>query len=147
MLGPFYCCVHDPFWEKTSVRGDETYESMMVSLRVQCHVRGYHVYQRMWNPFAGEIAAAVPEEGNTQDRFAVAILEGDTCCCVGHLCVNVTPCENNDFSNYASRIYLYIHVYIISCLTSLSFILHCYYASRLERMFSNFASCQKIIFG
>ena len=44
-----------------------------------------HVYQRIWNPFVGEVAIAVREERNTHDRYAVAILEEDTCCSVGHL--------------------------------------------------------------
>ncbi len=34
------------------------------SLRVESYVRGYHVYQRIWNPFVGEVAVAVREEGN-----------------------------------------------------------------------------------
>ncbi len=49
------------------------------SLRVESYVRGYHVYQRIWNPFVGEVAVAVREEGNVHDRYAVAILESDTC--------------------------------------------------------------------
>ena len=57
----------------------------MRSVRVECYVRGYHVYQRIWNPFVGEVAIAVREERNTHDRYAVAILEEDTCCSVGHL--------------------------------------------------------------
>ena len=48
-------------------------------------VRGYYVYQRIWNPFVGEVAIAVREERNTHDRYAVAILAEDTCYSVGHL--------------------------------------------------------------
>ena len=33
----------------------------------------------------GEVAIAVQEERNTHDHYAVAILEEDTCCSVGHL--------------------------------------------------------------
>ncbi len=50
------------------------------SLRVESYVRGDHVYQRIWNPFVGEVAVAVREEGNVHNRYAVAILESDTCC-------------------------------------------------------------------
>ena len=57
----------------------------MRSVRVECYVRGYHVYQWIWNPFMGEVAIAVREECNTHDRYAVAIPEEDTCCSVGHL--------------------------------------------------------------
>ena len=52
---------------------------------MECYVLGYHVYQRIWNPFMGEVVIAVQEECNTHDRYAVAILEEDTCCSVGHL--------------------------------------------------------------
>ncbi len=40
------------------------------------------MYQRIWNPFVGEVAVAVREEGNVHDRYAVAILESDTCCTI-----------------------------------------------------------------
>ena len=33
----------------------------------------------------GEVAIAVREERNIHDRYAIAILEEDTCCSVGHL--------------------------------------------------------------
>ena len=45
------------------------------SVSVECCIRGYHVYQRMWNPELGEVAVAVRESGNHHDRYAVAILE------------------------------------------------------------------------
>ena len=64
----------------------------MRSVRVECYVRGYHVYQRILNPFVGEVAIAVQKERNTLDRYAVAILEEDTCCSsVGHLPREVFP--------------------------------------------------------
>ena len=46
------------------------------SLRVECYIRGYHVYQRIWNPVVGEVAIAVREEDNVHDRYAVAIRIG-----------------------------------------------------------------------
>ena len=55
------------------------------SFRVESFIRGYHVYQRIWNPEVGEVAVAVLEDGNTHDRYATAILEAETCCAVGHL--------------------------------------------------------------
>ncbi len=58
------------------------------SLQVESYVRAYHVYQRIWNPFVGEVVVVVREEGNVHDRYAVAIVESDTLCSVGHL-----PCE------------------------------------------------------
>ena len=37
-----------------------------------------------WNPGVGKVAIAVREGSNPHDRYAVAILEEDTCCTVGH---------------------------------------------------------------
>jgi len=48
-------------------------------------VRGYHVYQRIWTPFVGERATTVREPDNEHDRYAVAMLEDETLCTVGHL--------------------------------------------------------------
>lgn len=48
-------------------------------------VRGYHVYQRIWTPFVGERATTVREPDNEHDRYAVAVLEDETLCTVGHL--------------------------------------------------------------
>jgi len=33
-------------------------------------IRGYHVYQRIWTPHAGEKATTVREPGNDQDQSA-----------------------------------------------------------------------------
>ncbi len=55
------------------------------SFCVETYVRGYDVYQRMWNPDMGKVDIALLEERNVHDRYAVAILEEDTCCTVGHL--------------------------------------------------------------
>ena len=48
-------------------------------------VRGYHVYQRIWTPFVGEKANTTLEVTNVHDRYAIAVLEDDTLCTVGHL--------------------------------------------------------------
>ena len=48
-------------------------------------IRGYHVYQHIWTPHVGEKATMIREPGNEHDRFAVAVLEEDTLCAVGHL--------------------------------------------------------------
>ena len=45
------------------------------SVSVECCIRGYHVYQRMWIPELGEVAVAIRESGNHHNRYAVAILE------------------------------------------------------------------------
>ena len=48
-------------------------------------IRGYHVYQRIWTPFVGEKATTTREPGNQHDPYAVAVLEYQTLCTVGHL--------------------------------------------------------------
>ena len=41
--------------------------------RIQCRIRGYHVYQRIWYPTIGEILGTARERDNTHDRYAVAV--------------------------------------------------------------------------
>ena len=43
------------------------------------------MYQRIWTPHVGEKATTIREPGNEHDQFAVAVLEEDTLCAVGHL--------------------------------------------------------------
>ena len=43
------------------------------------------MYQRIWTPHIGEKANTIREPGNSYDRFAVAVLEEDTLCVVGHI--------------------------------------------------------------
>ena len=47
-------------------------------------IRRYHVYQRIWTPHVGEMATTAREPGNEHNRYAVAVLEDETCT-VGHL--------------------------------------------------------------
>ena len=47
-------------------------------------VRGHHINKSIWTPFLGEILRAEMEEGNEEDRFAVAILK-DGGVVVGHV--------------------------------------------------------------
>ena len=46
-------------------------------------VRGHHVYKAVWEPVVGQILQVRAEEGNVQDRFAVATLLDDVI--VGHV--------------------------------------------------------------
>ena len=55
------------------------------TVRIYSYVRGYHVYKGIWSPFIGEIATTAIENGNIHDRYAVAVLESETLCCVGHI--------------------------------------------------------------
>jgi len=55
------------------------------SLSVASVIRGYHMYQRIWMPTVGEKATTVRELGNEHDRCAIAVLEDETLCIVGHL--------------------------------------------------------------
>ena len=57
-------------------------------LRLSC-VRGYHVYQDVWDAAIGEILTCEREPSNSQDRYAVAVKkEGSSI--VGHLPKNVS---------------------------------------------------------
>ena len=47
-------------------------------------VRGHHVYKSIWTPFLEEVLQAETEEGNEEDRYAVAILK-DSGVVVGHV--------------------------------------------------------------
>ena len=67
---------------------------------MEYYVRGYHVYQRICNPFVGEVAIAVQEE-----RYAVAILEEDTCCSVGHLPREIGGLDFSRSSRTALRLF------------------------------------------
>ena len=46
-------------------------------------VRGYHVFQHIWNAVVTEELPCSVETGNPSDRFAVAVLKQDTV--VGHV--------------------------------------------------------------
>ena len=41
--------------------------------RIQCCIRGYHVYQWIWYPTIGEFLGTARERDNTHDRYAVAV--------------------------------------------------------------------------
>ncbi len=56
---------------------------MATTFRVEAMVRGYHVYQGVWAPTIGEELSCRKEHGNTQDPYAVAVLDGVNV--VGHV--------------------------------------------------------------
>ena len=51
---------------------------------IDCCIRGFHVYQEIWNPVIGEHLSCVREPRNAVDRYAVATVRGDGAV-VGHL--------------------------------------------------------------
>ena len=55
--------------------------------RLSC-VRGYHVYQDVWDAAIGEILTCEREPSNSQDRYAVAVKKEGSI--VGHLPKNVS---------------------------------------------------------
>ena len=57
----------------------------MSSFSVPGIICEYHVCQRIWAPFVGEKATTAREPGNEHDPYAVAVLEDQTLCTVGHL--------------------------------------------------------------
>ena len=53
--------------------------------QIECCTRGYHVFHRIWHPIIGKVLGTTCEQENEHDHYAVAILEEETCCVVGHL--------------------------------------------------------------
>lgn len=51
-------------------------------------VRGHHVFKSIWTPHVGEVLPARVEEGNEEDRYAVAVLKGSVV--VGHVPRNLS---------------------------------------------------------
>ena len=54
-----------------------------MELTVESRVRGLHVYKDTWTPSVGEELPCKRETGNDKDRYAVAVMRGDTI--VGHV--------------------------------------------------------------
>lgn len=52
-------------------------------VNIQSVVRGFHVYQAVWTPVVNSEHVTQQEHGNTEDNYAVAILNGDVV--VGHV--------------------------------------------------------------
>ena len=50
---------------------------------IECCVRGYHVYQEVWEAAIDEELICRPERSNAHDRYAVAVMKTDVV--VGHL--------------------------------------------------------------
>ena len=67
-------------------RSDVYIDTGMSFLLVETVVRGYHVYQVLWEPRVGETFIALHESGNGHDRHAMAIYrDSDAGVVVGHL--------------------------------------------------------------
>ena len=64
--------------EIATATGDAVYQ-------IECCIRDYHVYHRIWHPIICELLGTTSERENERDRYAVAVLEEETCCVVGHL--------------------------------------------------------------
>jgi len=56
---------------------------MAAEYLVDSCVRGYHYYQNVWDPFLGELLPCLREDGNTHDRYVVAISKSSRV--VGHV--------------------------------------------------------------
>ena len=58
-------------------------ESERESFQLESCVRGHYIYKRVWTPVVGQVLNTSTEPGNHHDRFAVAVLQGDSA--VGHI--------------------------------------------------------------
>ena len=45
--------------------------------KLPCTVRGYHVYESLWEPFLGDEFLAKHEKSNPHDKYAIAVLPVD----------------------------------------------------------------------
>ena len=55
----------------------------METQEIECCIRGYHVYQDIWEAAVDEDLVCRPERSNAHDRYAVAVMKNDLV--VGHL--------------------------------------------------------------
>ena len=53
------------------------------TLERECCVRGYHVYEEIWEAAIGEQLDCCSEPDNPNDRYAMAVMKNETV--VGHL--------------------------------------------------------------
>ena len=58
-------------------------ECAMDQLSLPSCVRGHHIYKRAWTPVTGEVLSCERETGNTEYRYAVAMLRRGAV--VGHV--------------------------------------------------------------
>ena len=67
-------------------------------------LRGYHVYQKIWKPFIGQVITFAREEKNPYDRFAIsgsAKIPGK----IGRVVVGHIPRELSGYMWYALDLY------------------------------------------
>ena len=55
----------------------------ILTTRFSSCIRGYHVYQSVWDPVIGELLQCHRESRNAMDRYAVSVTKNDEI--VGHL--------------------------------------------------------------
>ncbi len=60
----------------------------MPTFEVEAMVRGYHVYQEMWDASIHEELVCAREPGNRRDPFAVAVVKSDYT--VGHVPLKIS---------------------------------------------------------
>ena len=53
----------------------------IMECRVESVVRGYHIYQSVWDAIIGENLICVMENDNSNDKFAVAVMRNNTIIC------------------------------------------------------------------
>ena len=66
-------------------RSPEVWKAMETQ-EIECCIRGYHVYQDIWEAAVDEELVCRPERSNAHDRYAVAVMKNDLV--VGQLIVN-----------------------------------------------------------
>jgi len=54
-----------------------------MAFEIDSVVRGYHIYKDVWDAHIGTELPCLPESNNREDRYAVAVMDGDLV--VGHM--------------------------------------------------------------
>ena len=81
----------------------------MTTFEMEAMIRGYHVYQAVWNAQIGEELSCVTERENVRDPFAVAVKKSNLT--VGHipkkisaLCSLFLPIKNRTIEMHNNNI-------------------------------------------
>ena len=89
-------CINEPYWRNvnltnawTSNRSRERKRAIVMdSYEIDYCIRGFHVYNTVWNPVIGEELICRQEPSNTMDPYAVLVIEDSII--VGHLPRNIS---------------------------------------------------------
>ena len=83
MNSKIFCDIFVKHATETCAKMSEVSSEVVTSFTREAMVRGYHIYNSMWEAYVGEELLCQQEEDNAHDPYAVAVLKSATV--VGHL--------------------------------------------------------------